>query len=377
MLPKEESLQGETSLMLAASQGHQDVVAWLISNGAEIYTISGDGKTALDEAVDAGFLHIVGLLLSRMSEQERRGCYLQIANRQFRGSRKGTPTGRTVPDHLSGQGPQSDTTEHSLFQVAVVQGDKAAVRMFLNQGADMGDYLPNGEKPLMLAASSSQYDIIDLLLEHGVDVNSASSNGWTTLMHAVRNGNQAVVQQLLTPEATYRGHRDITALLLEQGADTESRSAHDFTPLMHAAYRGDEEAARLLLDSGANMDVSSNHDETAILLAAAGGYTSIVRILLAAGAMPEPAWAGGPNDHSEEGKQQAKQKAVGEPEDRAHARGWTPLMLASQGGYHEIARILLGRGVNTEVKSPHDKTAVEIALENGWIAMEPILRRSS
>ncbi|KAL9025658.1 MAG: hypothetical protein Q9180_007622, partial [Flavoplaca navasiana] len=64
---------------------------------------------------------------------------------------------------------------------------------------------------------------------------------------------------------------------------------------------------------------------------------------------------------------QAKEKAVGEPEDRAHARGWTPLMLACQEGHQEIARILLEKGVNMWVKSPHDKTALEIASENGWL----------
>ncbi|KAL8932912.1 MAG: hypothetical protein Q9216_006615 [Gyalolechia sp. 2 TL-2023] len=136
---------------------------------------------------------------------------------------------------------------------------------------------------------------------------------------------------------------------------------------MHASYKGDEAAVKLLLEAGAHTDVSSFHDETAIFLAAAGGYTSIVFMLLEAGAAPEPAWAKGPKDNSEEGKQQAKEKAMGEPEYRAHARGWTPLMLASQGGHQDIARILLKRGVNREVRSPHDKMAFEIALE-----MEPI-----
>ncbi|KAL8876004.1 MAG: hypothetical protein Q9198_005724 [Flavoplaca austrocitrina] len=243
----------------------------------------------------------------------------------------------------------------------------------------------------MLAASNNHGEVIQLLLKHGADINSTSTKGWTTPMHAVRESNRAVVQQLidlgadvnhLSPdrwtalaEATYRDHRDITALLLQQGADTESRTSRDFTPLMYASYKGDEKAVKLLLQAGANKDVSSYHDETAVLLAAAGGHTSIVNLLLDAGAKAEPDWARGPNNTSKEGKQQAKERAVGEPEDMAHARGWTPLMLACQGGHRRIARLLLKKGVNKEAKSPYDKTALVIALENGWKEMEPILSR--
>ncbi|KAL8885961.1 MAG: hypothetical protein Q9215_006262 [Flavoplaca cf. flavocitrina] len=73
--------QGETCLMLAASQGHQEVVAWLINNQADIHVTSVTGKTALDEAIEAGFMQIAGLLLSRMTEEERSEYYLHVANR--------------------------------------------------------------------------------------------------------------------------------------------------------------------------------------------------------------------------------------------------------------------------------------------------------
>ena len=200
--------------------------------------------------------------------------------------------------------------------------------------------------------------VVQQLIDHGADINNLSPDRWTALA-----------------EATYRDHRDITALLLQQGADTESRSSHDYTPLMYASYKGDEKAVKLLLQARANKDVSSFHDETAVLLAAAGGHTSIVSLLLDAGAKAEPDWARDPYATSDEGLQQAKGKAVGEPEDRAHARGWTPLMLASHGGHQEIARLLLKKGVNKEAKSPYNKKALEIALENGWLEMKGILKR--
>ncbi|KAL8654300.1 MAG: hypothetical protein Q9210_001581 [Variospora velana] len=58
-----KSLTGETCLMLAASQGHEDVVIWLVEHKADVYVRSIDCRTALDEAAEAGFMHILGFLL--------------------------------------------------------------------------------------------------------------------------------------------------------------------------------------------------------------------------------------------------------------------------------------------------------------------------
>jgi ankyrin repeat protein len=55
--------------------------------------------------------------------------------------------------------------------------------------------------------------------------------------------------------------------------------------------------------------------------------------------------------------------AIGLLENRAHA----------QGGHEEIAHLLLGLRVNVEVKCPHGKTALEIAQENGRLAMVELL----
>ncbi|KAI4112737.1 MAG: hypothetical protein LQ345_006153 [Seirophora villosa] len=386
-----KSLTGETCLMLAASQGHKDVVAWLYHNRADVRMVSADGRTALDEAAEAGFMHILGFLLSRLTDDDKREFYRRLATRKSQHVGKAIASGGKdlKPEYIPTD--RSDTAGLPPLHAAIVQGNMQVIKDLLERGVDIEDFSATGETPLMVAASKSHHAAVQLLLRyHGANVNATSVKGWTTLMHAVRNSNHSVVHQLtdhgadvnhLSPdrwtalaEATYQGDKDIIALLLSCGADTESRSSHDWTPLMHACYRGDEVAVRLLLRFGARTDVSSDHDETAILLAAAGGYTGIVRELLNAGAAPEPAWAKGPKDESEEGRQQASMKAIGEPEDRAHARGWTPLMLACQSGHREIAEILLARGVNTEVRSPHNKTAMDIALENGWMEIEQVLK---
>lgn len=378
-----KSNKGETSLMLAASQGHKDIVVWLIDNGADLYAMSADGMTALDEALEAGFTHIAGLFISRMTKEDRREHCLRVVGRQLPQAAKVISTEEKVLDPVHRRVRRGDVNELSPFHKAIAQGNMGTIKILLDLGIDIEDYSPGGEPPLMLAASRSRYDVIELLLARGANVDSTSTNplalskGWTTLMHAVRNGDHAAVQQLiangadvnfLAPnrwtallEAQRRGDGSMAAVLLERGADPE---LGPYTPLMQACCEGDERHVELLLEDGADVD-----DGTPILLAAAGGHASVVIMLLEAGAMPEPAWVKGPK-----GKGQAEEKAVGEAEDRTHRRGWTPLMRASQGGHWEVARILLRQGVDREVRSPDGQTALELALENGWKEMEPILR---
>ncbi|KAL8884603.1 MAG: hypothetical protein Q9192_006804, partial [Flavoplaca navasiana] len=306
-----KAIQGETSLMLAASQGHQDVVALLISNQADIHVTSVTGKTALDEAIEAGFMQIAGLLLSRMTEEERSEYYLQVANRQVPHAVKGSATGENIRAPLVYKSTkQFDDDQLYLLHNPVVQGDMNTIYFLLSQDStDIEAYSRSGEKPLMLAVINNHREVIQLLLEHGAHINSPSTKGWTTLMHAVREGNRAVVQQLIDLGAyiNHLSHDRWTALA--EATYRESRSSHDYTPLMYASYKGDDEAVKFLLQAGANKDVSTSHDETAVLHAAAGGHTGIVTLLLDAGAKAEPDWARRPNDTSEEGKQQAKEKA--------------------------------------------------------------------
>ena len=380
---------GETCLMLAASQGNKTAAEWLISNRADINVIAANGYTALDYAAEAGFLQLVELLVTHKADTEKAKIYHHV---RFRNIQRAQARVTSTKDNGSLQRTKEDCIEMeglTPLHGAALRGDIGSLKAALEEGADIEEFSQDGATPLMLAASKGHHDAIKILLASGANIDATSTKGWTTLMSAAYKQDARTVKQLISDgadvnhlspdrwtalaEASCQGQEEIMRLVLQCGADTESRCSHDWTPLMHASYIGDEAAVRLLLDAGSNTEATSGHDENAILLAAAGGYTNIVRMLLMYGCAPEPPWAKNQNNSPEEVSQEAKRKGIGEPEDRMHARGWTPLMLASQGGHGEIGQILLERNVNTETRSPHDKTALEIAKENGRIDMASIL----
>lgn len=354
-----------------------------------------DDAASLDSSIIEGsddnndlddFPQIAEVLVEPKADTEKAKIYHRLGVRNIQ---RAKAQATSTKENASLQGTKKDCIEMgglTTLHGAALQGDVKSIKAALEEGADIERFSPNGATPLTLAASRGHYDAIKELLASGANIDGTSRKGWTALMTAARHRNARTAEQLICNgadmnlhssdrwtallEASYQGQEEIMRILLQCGADTDSCSAHDRTALMHASYKGDEAIVRLLLGAGSHAEATSVHGETAISLAASEGHTNIVRMLLMYGCAPEPAWAKeDQKGSSKELSQKVKAEEVGEPEDRMHALGWTPLMLASQGGYVEIGRMLLERHVNTEARSPHGKTAVEIAREKGRIEM--------
>ena len=72
------------------------------------------------------------------------------------------------------------------------------VQMLLDRGVDADIAAPNGTTPLMQASSSAGVAMVDLLLENGADVNAATDVNITALLFAVgQNASPKVLDRLL------------------------------------------------------------------------------------------------------------------------------------------------------------------------------------
>lgn len=184
------------------------------------------------------------------------------------------------------------------LSLAASTGHQLIVQVLLNHGEDVE--IPNaaGSTPLMLAARKGHGGIVQLLLNKAANVNSCDYKGQTPLMHAVWGGSPDIVRVLIQNhaevdaktgdydvnqtclwQAAQNGHHEIASLLLEHGAHIEGHHSLRITPLMMACRFGHEETARLLLEHNAKIHAVDSEGHTVLDWAVAGCHVSIKNML--------------------------------------------------------------------------------------------------
>ena len=148
---------------------------------------------------------------------------------------------------------------------AIGRGDLATVQALLAKGTDVNER-DNGETALIVAAHT-RYDIVQVLLDAGSNVNAENLYGRTALIAAASRGNRDIVQSLLAA-----------------GADVNSKDHQGHTALIFAAMIGHPSIAQILLAKGADPHVETERGQTALSLATRNSDTEIIRLLREAGA---------------------------------------------------------------------------------------------
>jgi len=142
------------------------------------------------------------------------------------------------------------------------------IKVLLQYGVNLNTSFDNlSHTPLQIAARDGNTEIVDLLLEHGADVNSppAKHYGATALQFAAIEG-------LL----------GIAFLLLENGADVNAPPAEigGRTALEGAAEHGRIDMVQLLLNAGANIFQEGRAQyESAVRRASENGHHAVRRLL--------------------------------------------------------------------------------------------------
>ena len=231
--------------------------------------------------------------------------------------------------------------------------------------------------PLIGAARAADADTVRTLLERGVDVDIAETDG-TTALHW----------------AAYRGDVETAQLLLDAGADAGAANRYGVTPLTLAAGRGNAPIVEALLDAGADPNATLPEGETVLMTAARTGDVDVLRLLLARGAdlRARESWRGQTALHwaAAENHPAAVHTLVelGADVDERSTAGWSALLYAVRAGKSEAVSALLeaGADVNDTIRplaaddaddAPSDPTAgtsaLVLAVMNGHFSLAQYL----
>lgn len=147
-----------------------------------------------------------------------------------------------------------------LYEASSIGDLNSVMQHLTNQPSSINSYSSDGFTPLGLACYFGHLEIVKYLVNHGADVNKASSNSFHVApIHS----------------ATAISDYGITAFLLEHGADVNAKQQSGVTPLHSAAHNGKLNIAKLLVDHGADINAKTSEGKTPADMAFEKNYTDV------------------------------------------------------------------------------------------------------
>jgi len=281
--PNSKLKSGESMLLWAAVNGHENIVELLTSKGADV-------NAALCTASAKGHKKIVEMLIERGAKVNAQGG--EYGNALCAASAQGH---EEVVELLIDRGADVDAQSgkySNALCAASARGHKEVVRLLLNRGANISAQDELYGNALFAALAQGHNKVVQVLLDRGVDVNIQVGEYGNALCLASERGNKEVVQVLLDRGvdvnakvgvygnalciASEGGHKDVVQLLLDGEANINAQDEYG-NPLCAASARGHEEVVKLLLNRGANVNAQVGGYGNALQAALIRSYDTVVR----------------------------------------------------------------------------------------------------
>lgn len=243
----EKDHTGTTALMMAATQWESDIPELLLEKGADIHEKNNFGDTALMFAAEERNKDTVKLLATRGAAVDEKSAQA-VKSKRKAGENFSVPvTAVSVLVDAANKGDLAAVTalldEHGSAIInqknihgwmpliwAIRGGHKDIVELLIDRGADINARGGDRMTPLMQAAAELRADFVELLLKKGASTEGQDeSNGMTALMWAVAN----------------EGNKEIVEMLLEHGADLDVED-HEGETALEQAEHGKKEIAELI-----------------------------------------------------------------------------------------------------------------------------------
>jgi hypothetical protein len=177
---------------------------------------------------------------------------------------------------------------------------KGIMKTLLQDGVDVDSTSVRGETALIAATRRGNMEAVQMLVEHGADVNYVavwgSGNCMTALDCAALCGHVGVVELLLMKgadinyndengetalcKAAETGKLPVVRLLLQNGADLRSKNYDSCSPLDAALRGGNQEIVQLMLDAVGNADFGQKYATRALFKAASGGFVEAFQLMV-------------------------------------------------------------------------------------------------
>ncbi|VDZ85204.1 ankyrin repeat domain-containing protein [Kluyvera intermedia] len=192
------------------------------------------------------------------------------------------------------------------YLLAAQQGELAKLKSCLRQGVDINAVNRQGQTAITLASLNKKYDCVATLIDAGADINKQDHTCLNPFLICCLNNDLTLLRLIiparpdlnrltrfggvgLTP-ACEKGHLDIVQELLHRTAiNLNHTNFVGWTPLLEAIVLNDggetqQAIVALLLEHGASPHMTDKYGKTPLELAREKGFEEIAQLLIAAGA---------------------------------------------------------------------------------------------
>ena len=204
----------------ASRNGHEEIVGYLISKGADFNAWNGD---PLKDAAENGHLGVVKKLIEAGADMQ--AGYGDPLERAARGGHT------AIVDYLISKGSDPKANNCDAFITACRYGKTEVVEAFLKNGVEPD---ARDNEGIIAACEAKAFDTALLLVSKGASIDA----------------QQGRVLRL----SAYRGETEIVKFLLDNHANPNARQ-HNETPLTEAVRGGQKAIVKLLLKNGADQSL--------------------------------------------------------------------------------------------------------------------------
>jgi len=208
VLVDETTIGNQTALFLAAAEGQDNMVKWLLSHEANPLAQDQNGKTAADFAKSQGHPGTAKIILD----------YIQLVKEEEQAQTAGDAN--TLRKLLT-----QDGRGYTILHLAAQNGATQVVADEIRSGADVNAQTATGLTPLHKAVISGKIEICQLLLNAGASVNARDIYDNTPLYYAIFYKNKEMVKLFLDTGA------DPSICVIRSMSATDSGACRPLNPV--------------------------------------------------------------------------------------------------------------------------------------------------
>lgn len=281
--PKDE----KSPLLNAIYSNNIELVNLLLEKGADMNALSGYYKeTPLHAAADEGYYEIVKLLVEKGANVNTVSDSSKETALAVAACENSYETVKYLLEH--GAKPNIKNKYGSTALNELTYEDIEIFKILVEHGADVNSKDDNGFTPLMVAAACSRLDVVQLYLDYKPDFSVRSKDG-NNIFHAMMYWTLPHIVYGISDNGSWvEGSgldNELVQLLVEKGVDINGKNGEGLTAIQIACVNRFDllEDVEILINNGADLSVIGGEHKDSLLMFAVGN-PKVIQLLLSKGA---------------------------------------------------------------------------------------------